>query len=88
MPTYEHFQDLMKDKHLPNAEKIGPCLTCKFWDVDESRDEALAPAEALCLQPELTKFQLIVSGGSGCNRWAKQPGVSREAEAYAQRGEG
>lgn len=87
MPTYEHFQDLKKDKHLPNADKIGACLTCKFWDAEGSRDEALAPADALCLQPELKNYQLIVSGGSGCNRWVQQPGVSQEAQAYAMRGE-
>ena len=87
MPTYEHFQEVVKAKQLPNADKIGPCLTCKFWDVQGPRDEALAPEEALCLNPDLKKFALIVSGGSGCNVWAKQPGVSQEAEAYAHRGE-
>ena len=86
MPAYEHLQDLKKDKHLPNSEKIDVCLTCKFWDVEGSRDKALAPEEALCMHPEMKKFQLIVSGGSGCNVWAKQPGVSEEAEAYAMNG--
>jgi len=78
---------LKKAEHLPNPQRIGACLTCRFWDAEEPRDEALAPEEALCLQPELRNYQLIVSGGSGCNRWEKQPGVSPAAEAYAQQGE-
>src|SRR4051812_33767991 len=53
MPTYSHFQELKKAEHLPNPQRIGACLTCRFWDAEGSRDEALAPAEALCLQPEL-----------------------------------
>ncbi|MDB6111662.1 MAG: hypothetical protein JWR69_3412 [Pedosphaera sp.] len=87
MPTYSHLQELKRAEQLPNPQRIGACLTCRFWDAEGSRDEALAPTEALCLQPELRNFQLIVSGGSGCNRWEKQPGVSAEAEAYARRGE-
>lgn len=84
MAAYEHFQIVKKAENLPDPKKIGACLTCKFWDVQGARGQGLVNHVALCVFPQLEEFNLIVSGGSGCNRWQKQPGVSPEAEAYAK----
>ena len=40
---------------------------------------------ALCVQPELALFELIVSGSSACNRWEKADSVSKNAELYSKR---
>jgi hypothetical protein len=86
MPTYKHYQDLKRAEHLENPDRIGACLTCRYWDAEGPRTGALAPTDALCLQPELKRAQLIVSGGSGCNRWEKYANVAEDAEAFAQVG--
>jgi len=87
MPTYEHFQELKKDTALPKHDKVGACLTCKYWKVKEYRNEDLVPRLALCVQPQLKPYALIVSGSSGCNKWAAKPNKEPEAAAYAERGE-
>ena len=87
MPTYEHFQEVKKAVQLPDADHVGVCLTCRFWQVEEPRKEALTPRLALCVQEELKPYALIVSGSSGCNKWKEQPNVEPEAKAYAERGE-
>lgn len=89
MSTYPHLQELKKSESPPKAEgeQIGVCLTCKYWDADTPRPESLTPMLALCIYPALKPYALIVSGSSGCNKWAEQPGAGDEAKAYAERGE-
>ena len=89
MPTYSHVQEAKKAESLPVAEgeKIGVCLTCAYWKADSSRAETDVPLLALCVQPQLKDYALIVSGSSGCNKWKEYPEVGREAKAYAERGE-
>jgi len=87
MPTYEHFQELKTATRLPKHDKVGACLTCRYWKVEEYRTEALAPRGALCVQPQLEPYALIVSGSSACNKWAEKPNKEPEAAAYAERGE-
>lgn len=86
MPTYSHYQECKKAQNLENPNRIGACLTCRFWDAEGSRTKELAPEEALCLHPALNKFQLIVSGGSGCNAWDKDANVAPDAEEFATTG--
>ncbi len=87
MPTYQHFQEVKKAVPLPDREKIGVCLTCRYWQVEERRTEMLAPRLGVCVQPDLKAFGLIVSGSSACNQWAEKPGIAAEAKAYAEQGE-
>lgn len=87
MPTYEHFQQLKAATQLPAHDKIGACLTCTHWQVEERRTEATAPRLALCVQPQLAPYALIVSGSSGCNKWVAKANKEPEAAAYAERGE-
>ncbi|HEY0455933.1 MAG TPA: hypothetical protein VGE41_06130 [Verrucomicrobiae bacterium] len=87
MPVYKHYQELKKSEHLEHPERIGACLTCQYWDAEGPRTDAQAPADALCMHPALQKFQLITSGGSGCNGWEKFSNVTEEAEAFAHLGE-
>ncbi len=87
MPTYKHFQEVKKAVRLPDRDKVGVCLTCRYWDVEGRRSEALTPRLALCKQPDLKPFALIVSGSSACNKWAEKPGIGPNAKAYAKRGE-
>jgi len=42
---------------------------------------------ALCVQPELKAYALVVSGSSACNRWKEKPDAGPEAKAHAERGE-
>lgn len=87
MPTYPHYQALKAASRLPKHDKIGACLTCKYWKVDEYRTEALVGEVALCVQPQLKPYALIVSGGSACNKWVAKPNKEPEAAEYAERGE-
>ena len=87
MPTYQHFQEVKKAQTLPDKDKEGVCLTCRFWQVEEERSEAITPLLALCVQTDLKPYALIVSGSSGCNKWQELSGVAPEAKAYAKRGE-
>ncbi len=68
MAVYQHAQELKKAEQLLNGDKIGVCLTCRHWDVEKTRTEALVPYLALCMQPELEVHQLIVSGSSACTK--------------------
>jgi len=87
MPTYEHFQELKTATTLPEHDKVGACLTCTYWEVDEHRTEAIAPRLAQCVQPQLRPYALIVSGASACNKWVAKANKEPEAAAYAERGE-
>ncbi len=87
MTTYPHFQELKKAEKLPKPKQVGACLTCRFWQVEQARGEKQAPLVALCEQPKLKPFALIVSGSSACNAWKEKPGIAAKAKAYATRGE-
>lgn len=87
MPTFEHLQQLKNHIPLPaDKQQIGACLTCSYWDADDvRRDESQVARVAVCLHPELVEYSLIVSGSSGCSRWAVEPAAGAEARAYAER---
>lgn len=56
----------------------GHCGHCKFFS-----SPAKAPLEgeqASCKEPVLTKFQLRVSGTSGCNHFQLRPGLPTTVE--------
>jgi hypothetical protein len=90
MPTYEHLQDVKQAERLPAAEgeQVGVCLTCAYWDAPAPRPETTAIKLAVCVQPQLKGYALVVSGSSGCNKWQEQPEAGPEAKAYAERGPG
>ena len=77
---------MKKAEHVENPNQIDARLTCRFWDAEGERTKELAPEEALCQHAELKKFQLIVSGGSGCNSWEKHANVTPDAEEFATTG--
>lgn len=89
MPTYSHLQEVKKAETLlvAEGEKIGVCLTCSYWEVETPRPESLTAKLALCIQPQLEPYALIVSGSSGCNKWKMNDGAGDEAKAYAEKGE-
>lgn len=87
MPTYAHYQHAKSANAFPRHDQIGACLTCKWWDTTEHRDESLVGRVALCVQEELKPFALLVSGGSACNRWEEKANKEPEAHAYASRDE-
>lgn len=88
MPTYSHFQDVKNALELPEPDRVGACLTCRYWDTEETRTQEIVSRVTRCLQPELKNYALIVSGSSACNKWQEKPGVAPEATAYAKQGEG
>ncbi len=88
MPTYKHFQEVQKAVRLPDRDKVGACLTCRYWKVEGRRPESLTRRLALCIQPNLKPFALIVSGSSACTQWVEKRGVGPKAKGYAERGAG
>jgi hypothetical protein len=40
----------------------------------------LGTEEALCKQPELSRFELAVFGSSGCNSWELRAGLAADVE--------
>lgn len=87
MPTYEHFQQIKKARRLPERTLIGACITCKYWQVEEPRLKPVIKLLAVCIQPELKPFALIVSGSSACNKWKEKTPIEVQAKAYAKQGE-
>ena len=87
MPIYSHMQDVRKNHDLPKTDKIGVCLTCTYWQVEQPRDPAIKENLALCLHPDLQGYALVVSGTSACNVWKKKEGVEEEAVEYSKIGE-
>jgi hypothetical protein len=89
MPTFNHVQEVKKAIPLPvhPGEQIGVCLTCKYWQVEETRTQDQTPKVAICVEPHLKNFALIVSGASGCDKWQDTPNASDDAQAYAHWGE-
>ena len=46
----------------------GLCEDCKWWQIEP--DASIAhPTMGLCIDEDLQKFRLRVSGNSGCNRF-------------------
>ena len=88
MPLYDHLQEVKKAETLPAAasEKVGVCLTCAYWQAETPRAEAQTAKLALCVQPHLKEYALVVSGSSGCNKWKEHEEAGAEAEAYAKKG--
>ncbi len=87
MATYKHFQEAKKAETLPESEKVGVCLTCRYWDLEDTRPTALTGQIARCLYPQLQAVALLVSGSSACNKWAEYANAGPEAKAYAEQGE-
>ncbi len=87
MSLYPHFQEVKKAVSLPMSEQIGACLTCSYWDAPTPRPESQVEQVAVCVQPALKPFALIVSGSSACDKWKEQTDAGPEAKAYAERGE-
>jgi hypothetical protein len=82
MSTYEHYQQAKNMEVLPQSESIGACLTCRFWDVEQRRQDNVNEI-ARCVHPDLRGTALLVSGSSACNLWAEKVGVEPEARQYA-----
>ncbi|MBC7809391.1 MAG: hypothetical protein H7145_24925 [Akkermansiaceae bacterium] len=87
MPVYSHYNLAKKQESLPMAEQIGVCLTCSYWQAETPRPQEQVEMEALCVQPQLKAYGLIVSGASACNKWQKQEGSGDQAEQYAKQNE-
>lgn len=64
------------------AEKTwGHCQHCKYFG-SMSR-VPLNNEEARCLHPELSRFNLVVFGASGCDGYQLRPGLSVDVERPA-----
>jgi len=87
MSAYNHFQEAKNAENLPEADKMGMCLNCKYWDVEGTTTLAQKEQLAVCVYPALKPFALIVSGTSACNKWAERENVDPEAKAYSKQGE-
>lgn len=87
MSAYNHFQEVKNAEPLPDADKMGMCLNCKYWEVEGTTTLEQKELVARCVYPELKSYALIVSGTSACNKWAKRPQVDRQAEKYSKQGE-
>jgi hypothetical protein len=57
----------------------GHCQHCKYFG--SPARAPLGAEEAPCKHPELSRFQLIVFGASGCSGFELRPGTSAEVEA-------
>ncbi len=87
MSLHHHFQEVKKAETLPNAEKLGMCLNCKYWSAEGTLTLDKKEHLAVCVYPELKPYALIVSGTSACNKWAERANVDPEAKAYSKQGE-
>ncbi len=87
MALYQHFQQAKKAENLPDADKMGICLNCKYFDVEGQTTLDQKQQLAHCVYPALIPFALIVSGTSACNKWAERENVDPDAKAYSKQGE-
>jgi hypothetical protein len=73
--------DLYSQKEQIMAEsEWGPCKECKWWQLEP--DAAIANTTmGLCIEEQLQRFRLRVSGNSGCN--AFMPGKPAYAKGSA-----
>jgi hypothetical protein len=56
----------------------GHCQHCKYFG--SPARVPLQDEEATCQQPELSKYQLLVFGASGCNGFELRPGLAESEE--------
>lgn len=87
MSAYNHFQEVKNAEQLPEAEKLGMCLNCKYWNVEGTTTLEQKQSVAVCVYPALKSYALIVSGTSACNKWATRPNVDPQAKEYSKQGE-
>jgi hypothetical protein len=87
MSAHNHFQEVKNAETLPDADKMGMCLNCKFWDVEGTTTLEQKQLVAVCVYPELKPYALVVSGTSACNKWAARPNVDPQAKEYSKQGE-
>ena len=87
MSAYNHFQEVKNQNELPEADALGMCLNCKYWDVEGTTTLEQKQQLAICVYPALKPYALIVSGTSACNKWTARNHVDPEAEAYSKQGE-
>lgn len=87
MSTYNHFQEAKNAETLPESEKLGMCLNCKYWDVEGTTTLTQKEQVAVCVHPALKSYALIVSGTSACNKWVVRDVVDPQAKAYSKQGE-
>ena len=87
MSAYNHFQQARNAETLPEAEKLGMCLNCKYWNVEGTTTLGQKEHVAVCIYPELKPYALIVSGTSACNKWAARQNVDPQTKAYSKQGE-
>jgi hypothetical protein len=58
---------------MPNQSEPqdwGLCVDCRFWQI-ETKAIATHQTAGVCLQPELRRFRLRVTGNSGCQQFEK-----------------
>ncbi|PQV62407.1 hypothetical protein B1R32_1395 [Abditibacterium utsteinense] len=87
MSLYNHFQDAKNAENLPEADGLGMCLNCKFWDAEGTTTLSQKEQVAVCIFPALKPFALIVSGTSACNKWKERESVDPDAKAFSKQGE-
>jgi hypothetical protein len=61
-----HKQRINMFDALTRDKTWGPCKTCKMWQI-EPNDEIAGETVGVCIAEKLNKYQLRVSGDSGCN---------------------
>lgn len=87
MALHDHFQEVKKAETLPDADKMGLCLNCSFWEVEGQTVLAQKDRLARCVHPALKPFALVVSGTSACNKWKERKNVDPAAKEYSKQGE-
>jgi hypothetical protein len=50
------------------SDEWGLCKDCKWWQIEPKANPA-ATTVGLCIDEDLQRFKLRVSGNSGCNRF-------------------
>jgi hypothetical protein len=66
----------VKERIMAQTE-WGLCKDCKWWQIEPGAT-AVNTTMGLCIDEDLQKFQLRVSGNSGCNRF--MPGKPAHAK--------
>lgn len=61
----------------------GHCMHCRFYGQHGASDQATDTGERRCSQPELERFDLVVTESAGCNHFAKAEGLSPDVEEPA-----
>ncbi|MFP2911768.1 hypothetical protein ACLESD_43445 [Pyxidicoccus sp. 3LFB2] len=58
----------------------GNCKGCRYFG--SHHPQPGSDEKSRCMQPELSEFQLEVSGDSGCNAWETRAGVGGTMTPY------